>query len=91
MARKPRKAARPGWVRTHFDNALVAQVQWLGNQYEITVTRAAEATPVRHDCCRAVGALARRQADRVVAEMYPHTCDKSDCGPWIAVGTPPRA
>jgi hypothetical protein len=91
MARKPRGADQPGWVRTHFDNALVAQVRWLGNQYEITVTKAPETRPVRQDCCRDVGALARLQADRVVAELYPHTCDKADCGPWIEVGTPPRA
>ena len=79
---------RGGWVRTHFDNALVAEVRWLGNQYQITVSRPAGGV-LLEDCCREVGALARREADRVVAELYPHTCEKADCAPWIRVGPPP--
>lgn len=93
----PRPKAAPaapppkGWVRTHFDNSLLAEVRWLGNQYEIIVSKPAEHRTLHQDCCRESGALALKQADRVVVEMYPHTCKKADCGPWLEVGPPPRS
>jgi hypothetical protein len=93
MATRRKTSAAPrtrlGWVRTHFDNALVAEVRWLGHQYEITLSRPKEARVVHRDCCREVGILARREADRLVDAMYPHSCDKAECAPWVRVGRPP--
>lgn len=74
---------RRAWVRPHFDGKVVAELHWLGGQYEIGVYRMPARESVAAACCTEKLALAQRRADRMVKDAFPHTCDKSECAPWM--------
>jgi hypothetical protein len=71
------------WFRSHLDGRVLADLRWLGNQYEILVFRLPERVRVAKGCCTENTDLARRRADRLVREVFPHDCDPSACAPWV--------
>jgi len=71
------------WFRMHFAGRLLADLRWLGQQFQVSVMLLPEAREVGKDCCTGDLDLAKLRADRMVREAFPHTCDKEDCGPWV--------
>ena len=71
------------WFRSHLDGRVLADLRWLGNQYQILVFRLPERMQVAEGCCTENADLARRRADRLVREQFPHECDPGVCAPWI--------
>ena len=71
------------WFRTHFDGRLLADLRWLGNQYQIVVFRLPDRVPVADACCTEEPRLARMRADRLVKDSYPHDCQTEHCAPWV--------
>jgi hypothetical protein len=87
LAKRPAKEPRPSpgdaWFRAHFDGKVVAELRWLGNQYEIHILRMPARQEMSHACCTEKFEFAKTRADRLVREAFPHTCDKSECAPWM--------
>ena len=71
------------WFRTHFDGRLLADLRWLGHQYQIVVFRLPDRVQVADECCTEEPRLARARADRLVRENFPHECDTEQCAPWV--------
>jgi hypothetical protein len=71
------------WFRSHIDGHVLADLRWLGNQYRIMVFRLPERVAVADDCCTESPELARRRADRLVREKFPHDCTVAACAPWV--------
>jgi hypothetical protein len=71
------------WFRSHLDGHVLADLRWLGNQYRIMVFRLPEREAVADDCCTESPELARRRADRLVGEKFPHDCAAAACAPWV--------
>jgi hypothetical protein len=71
------------WFRSHLDGRVLADLRWLGNQYQVMVFRLPERVSVGDLCCTEDARLARVRADRLVNEHFPHDCDASACAPWM--------
>jgi hypothetical protein len=71
------------WFRTHLDGRVLADLRWLGNQYQIMVFRLPERIAVADLCCTEDTRLARVRADRLVIEHFPHDCEAAGCAPWL--------
>jgi hypothetical protein len=71
------------WFRAHLDGRVLADLRWLGNQYQIMVFRLPERVAVADLCCTEDTRLARVRADRLVTEHFPHDCDAAGCAPWL--------
>jgi hypothetical protein len=71
------------WFRSHLDGRVLADLRWLGNQYQIMVFRLPERVSVADVCCTEDARLARVRADRAVNGHFPHDCDASGCAPWM--------
>jgi hypothetical protein len=71
------------WFRSHLSGRVLADLRWLGNQYQILVVRLPERAVEDELCCTEDLRLAWLRADRRVQEKFPHDCEAAECAPWI--------
>lgn len=71
------------WFRSHLSGRVLADLRWLGNQYQILVVRLPERVVEAELCCTEELRLAWWRADRLVKETYPHDCAAEECAPWV--------
>jgi hypothetical protein len=71
------------WQRQHLQGRIRAFAIWLNGRCEASVYgRSGRPKSARRVRCGTT-AKARRRADALLREAFPHDCDRERCGPWL--------
>jgi hypothetical protein len=74
------------WMRAHFEGRLRAEIRGSDRGSCVVLVRRGD-EPLRETRLSVDAEAARETADRIIGELYPHSCASAECGSWVAMGT----
>ncbi len=77
------------WMRAHFEGRLRVEIRTDERGASVIYVRRGD-EPIRETPVTGDLEAARRLADDMVREVYPHECDSAECGSWVAMKAPKK-
>jgi hypothetical protein len=71
-------------MRAHFEGRLRAEIRASDPGSCVVLVRSGD-EPIREARVPMEAAAAREPADRIIDELFPHACESSGCGSWVAM------
>jgi len=72
------------WMRAHFEGRLRVEIRGSDRGSCVILVRSGD-EPIRETRITGEAEAARETADRIIGELYPHSCGSAECGSWVAM------